>query len=161
MKFRPKRPALENATQVLPHQAREFFKAGDKTAHKGGRPAKIHRFRILSKRFRYELEYFSPCYGQALQAYLELLKELQATLGALNDCAASRELLSDLLEAGDPPRRHKKLFAALAHREEQLLTEFKEEWSQKFAKSELRRRWIRYLAHPPQRRLRAPAKPGK
>ena len=161
MKFRPKRPALENATQVLPHQAQEFFKAGDKTAHKGGGPAKIHRFRILSKRFRYELEYFSPCYGQALQAYLELLKELQATLGALNDCAASRELLSDLFEAGDPPRRHKKLFAALGHREEQLLTEFKEEWSQKFANNELRRRWIRYLAHPPRRPLRAPAKPAK
>ena len=161
MKFRPKRPALENATQVLPRRVREFFKGGDKTSHKRGRPAEVHRFRILTKRLRYELEYFSPCYGQALQAYLELLKELQATLGALNDCAASRELLSDLLEVGKPPRRHKKLFAALARREDQLLAEFKEAWSRKFASNELRRRWVRYLAHPPQRRLRATAKPAK
>jgi len=160
MKFRPKHTALENATQVLPHQAREFFKAGDRTAHKGGRAAKVHPFRILTKRFRYELEYFSPCYGQALQAYLELLKELQATLGALNDCAASGELLSELLEAGDPARRHKKMFAALAHREKQLLSEFKDEWSKKFANEELRQRWVRYLAHPPQRRPKAALKPA-
>ena len=161
MKFRPKRPALENARQLLPQQVREFLKAGDRTTRKPGRPAKVHRFRILTKRLRYELEYFLPCYGQALQAYLELLKELQATLGALNDCVASRELLSDLLEAGHPPRRHKKLFAALDHREEQLLAEFKEEWSQKFANTKLRRQWVRYLAHPPRRRLRAPAKVAK
>ena len=161
MKLRAKRAALENAVQLLPRQARQFFKRGDKTAQEGPGPAEVHRFRVLTKRFRYVLEYFSPCYGQALQAYLELLKELQATLGALNDCVATRELLVELLEAGDPPRRHKKLFAALERRQEQLLAEFLEEWSRKFADSELRGRWDRYLAHPPPRRPQALAKSAK
>jgi CHAD domain-containing protein len=148
MRLRPKKPVTENAARLLVRQARAFFQAGDAAAAEGVTAGEVHEFRILAKRFRYALEFFQPCYRGGAQVYLELLKELQATLGGLNDYTSSRELLGDLLGSDHTPPRHRKLFALLEQREQRLLAEFRREWAEKFTEGEKRLRWMRYLERP-------------
>jgi CHAD domain-containing protein len=71
----------------LPRMEREWIEAGDKAA-KSESYATMHRFRILSKRYRYTLEMF-PGTGPRV----EKLRELQDHLGGINDCVATRRLI--------------------------------------------------------------------
>ncbi len=151
MKFRPKRPIRENATRLLPRLARKFFRAGDASVEDDLHSAEVHDFRIRTKRFRYVLEYFRPCYGKALDAYLEAVRGLQAALGDLNDCHSTRVLLQDLLQPGDPPTRHKKRFAALHRREKDLFEKYRAYWQETLESREYREKFMRYLTHPPRR----------
>ena len=84
-----------NASEKLPDLARAFFAAGGALAD--DRPAlrALHRFRLLTKRFRYVLELFRPCYGPGLERRLETLRTLQQCLGEISDCRATEELLSE------------------------------------------------------------------
>jgi len=158
MKFRPKKSARQNAARVLPRLAAKFFRAGDASVDDDLRASEVHDFRIRTKRFRYVLEYFRPCYGQALEGYLEVVRGVQSVLGELNDCRSTRILLDRLLEPGDPPARHKKLFAAMARRESGLLEKYRSYWRENVANPESRERFVRYLSHPPRDRLkRVPA----
>ena len=160
MKFRPKRRARENAARLVPKLARDFFQAGDASVEDDLKGEEVHRFRIRAKRFRYVLEYFRPCYGVALDAYLEGVKQLQAVLGDLNDCCSTRVMLAELLNPGDPPARHKKLFAALERREKDLLEQYQTYWREAMENDEYRQKFLRYLTHPPRERLKKTPAPA-
>ena len=153
MKLRPRKTASQNASRLLPRLAERVFRAGDKSLADDLNAEDAHNFRILVKRFRYTLEYFRPCYGDGLDVYLGRLKALQQALGELHDCYATRRLLLDVLKMGDPPTRHKKLFAALNRREEDLMERFRAAWRHVWENLAVRRKFLRYLAKP------LPAKP--
>lgn len=152
MRFRPKKPARENAARLLPRLAAKFFRAGDASVEDDLQSEEVHAFRLRTKRFRYVLEYFRPCYGKALDAYLEAVRGLQAVLGDLNDCHSTRVLLQDLLKLADPPTRHKKLLAALDRRENDLFEKYRAYWHETLESPEYREKFVRYLTHPPRRR---------
>ena len=161
MRFRPKRSARENAARLLPSLAEKFFRAGDASIEDHLHSGEVHDFRIRAKRFRYVLEYFRPCYGKALDAYLEAVRGLQAALGDLNDCHSTRVLLQNLLQPGDPPARHKKLLAALDRRENDLLEKYRAYWHETLESQEYRERFTRYLTHPPRRPPQKAVHPAK
>jgi CHAD domain-containing protein len=161
MRFRPKRPARENAARLLPRLAEKFFRAGDASVEDDLHGEEVHDFRIRTKRFRYVLEYFRPCYGKALDAYLEAVRGLQAVLGDLNDCHSTRVLLKDLLHTGDPPTRHKKILGALDRRENDLFEKYRAYWHETLDSREYREKFIRYLTHPPRRRPKKAAHDAK
>src|SRR3974377_2562451 len=70
---------------------REFL-AGDPT------PPELHQLRLASKRLRYTLELFRPCYPAGMEVRLDALKKLQDWLGDINDAVASARLLSEHLK---------------------------------------------------------------
>ena len=56
--FRKKKSVSENAAVALPVLARKFFDADREAASPGASPKSLHRFRLMTKRFRYTLELF-------------------------------------------------------------------------------------------------------
>ncbi|HYM13311.1 MAG TPA: CHAD domain-containing protein [Bryobacterales bacterium] len=89
------RSSAENARAVLPPLTEQYLRAARKLA--AGRPSAkaLHKFRLETKRFRYTLELFRPCYGPGLERRLETLARLQQDLGEINDCAVAQRLLLD------------------------------------------------------------------
>lgn len=85
--------AAENAVAHLPGLARKYFRGGRALFRKPPSPRALHRFRLQTKRFRYTLELFRPCYGPGLDQRLEKLRQIQNCLGEINDCAATMEML--------------------------------------------------------------------
>ncbi len=71
----------------LPKMEREWMEAGEKAARSDSYST-LHRFRILSKRYRYTLEIFPATGRQG-----EQLKKLQDYLGDINDCVATKRLI--------------------------------------------------------------------
>ena len=85
--------AEENASQKLPALAQVYFQAG-RALFAAKRSARaFHKFRLETKRFRYTLELFQPCYGPGLEQRLRLLRNIQDLLGEINDCATTQKLL--------------------------------------------------------------------
>lgn len=59
---------------------------------------KLHQLRIEGKKFRYALEYFTPLYPKAqAKQQLLLLKQVQTSLGDLNDLAIQHTFLTNYL----------------------------------------------------------------
>ena len=86
-------PAAQNARSKLPPLIVEYFAEGRQLFAADATSAALHRFRIETKHLRYTLEMFGECYGPGLEARLERLRGLQQSLGDLNDCVTTRELL--------------------------------------------------------------------
>ncbi|MBI3665341.1 MAG: CHAD domain-containing protein [Acidobacteria bacterium] len=147
MRLYPNKSARENAARMLPRLAQELLDAGDRAIARGYAAKRLHPLRILSKRFRYSLEFFRPCFGPAMDSYLTQVKDLQQSLGELNDCYSSTAFYQRLSLNQD-----KSLPAVLQHREEQLLEKFRAQWRQGFQHDPWRQRLLRYLAHPLRRR---------
>jgi len=82
-----------NARRKLPALASAWFAYVRKTLAADPPLAGLHPVRLATKRFRYTLELFRPCYGPGLDARLEALRQVQQSLGDLNDSVASRALL--------------------------------------------------------------------
>ena len=85
--------AEENASQKLPPLARAYFRAGRALFAAKPTAGAFHKFRLETKRFRYTLELFQPCYGPGLEERLKLLRNIQDLLGEINDCATTQKLL--------------------------------------------------------------------
>jgi CHAD domain-containing protein len=128
--------------------ARRFFKAGDKLAAEEQTGKRMHPFRVQTKRFRYSLEYFRPCYRQAMDSHLNTIRELQQVLGELNDCCSSRALYEKILGPASV-RRQPKLWASLDGLEKELLERFQARWLGSFQSPTMRKKLLRYLAFPP------------
>lgn len=75
------------AESELPRMAQEWFEAGNQ-AVKSGSYETLHRFRILSKRYRYTLEMFP-----GTERRIEQMRKVQDHLGDINDCVATTELV--------------------------------------------------------------------
>jgi CHAD domain-containing protein len=131
------RCAEENASRKLPPLAREYFRAG--RALFAAKPAvgAFHKFRLETKRFRYTLELFQPCYGPGLEERLKLLGSIQDLLGEINDCATTHKLLR-----AQPDRVSKFLERRVALRARTL----RGLWRRTFDGSTRESWWTNYLA---------------
>ena len=107
-------------------------------------PPALHRARLASKRVRYTLELFRPCYGPGLEARLEALRRLQNVLGDVSDAAATRRLLGKALTAELP--HHQLVAGFLDARAEAKAQEFRKEWTEVFDAPGRLEWWIGYLA---------------
>jgi CHAD domain-containing protein len=134
MKLKTTKTAGENARVLLPKLLEKYFKAGRKAADGKQPPRKLHGFRLATKRFRYSLELFRPCYGPSLDRKLAALGELQSALGKLSDYASVRATL-----AGD-----KALEVRIERASKKKLKEFREKWAA-FDADGQQKRWRSYL----------------
>lgn len=143
IRWDPSKTVAENAGEKLPGLARVFFAAGRELAAVDAPFEALHHFRLLTKRFRYALELFRPCYGPGLELRIEALQMLQTDLGEINDCATTEELL---LKRDDlRPAQRDWLAGNLRMLARARIATFREHWRDQFGQPEKERRWIDYL----------------
>ncbi len=97
------RPIVDFADHLLRKRYRKALELGEGFA--GLPPAERHRLRIALKKLRYTTEFFQELYGKKRTgSYLAALKELQDTLGHLNDVSVAETLTGGLIgRAGAAP----------------------------------------------------------
>ena len=132
-----------NARDKLPELAHGFFEAGRELEKTNPPLEALHRFRLLTKRFRYTLELFRPCYGPGLARRIDALKTLQQYLGEISDCATTRELLAGRDDLSKP--EHARLARQLKALATARVAKFRRHWRKDFAHSERERWWTDYL----------------
>lgn len=128
------RSAGANAAARLPRLAAEFFAAGRALAAAESGPEEAHLFRIRTKRLRYTLELFRPCYGRGLVTRLNSLREIQQCLGEMNDLATIHGL-----------SRRPAVEAQMDSRMAAKLEEFRSLWRERFDRKGQETRWTSYL----------------
>ena len=133
----PSKSAEKNASQKLPLLAQEYFLAGRALFQAEPSSEVLHRFRLETKRFRYTLELFRPCYGPGLDRRLDALRNIQDFLGEINDCAATQKLVG---------KQDKKISSFLKHRLSQKRGAVRSYWQQTFDAAGKERWWTDYLA---------------
>ncbi len=136
--------AAENAKLSLPVLAAAYFEEGRRITAKPLPPAKLHPFRLRTKRFRYTLELFRPCYGRGLEQRLEALRRIQQYLGDISDCTTTRSLLGTA--AGVRSRSGAPLSRFLKQRAEARAAEFRRYWTRTFDAFGRERWWTGYLS---------------
>jgi len=136
--WNPSKSAAENAKLLLPRLAAAYFEEGRRITAKPLPPAKLHPFRLRTKRLRYTLELFRPCYGRGLEQRLEALRRIQQYLGEISDCTTTDSLLG--VDAGAPLRRF------LNQRAAARAAGFRRYWSRTFDAAGRERWWTGYLA---------------
>ena len=136
--------AAMNARRKLPGMAREYFAEGRAVLAGKGSPAAFHRLRLRTKRLRYTLELFRPCYGPGLDQRLNALRRAQQILGDLNDCAAAGRLIEGLLPPRSPQRLRLKRF--LDGRARRIVAEFRQFWTTQLDAPGQEQAWRAYLA---------------
>ena len=134
-----------NAKAALPKLARRWFKAGRRAFGAEVRNKDLHAFRLETKRFRYTLELFRPLYGPGLERRLELLKEMQGSLGELHDCATAGEHLARAKAAENARKTMERHLAKCADRHRAEILHL---WEDEFNPARKREQWMRYLARP-------------
>jgi CHAD domain-containing protein len=137
------RTVAENASEKLPELARGFFEAGRNLAAKEASLETLHHFRLLTKRFRYTLELFRPCYGPGLEHRIESLQTVQQDLGEINDCATTQELVRKRDDLG--PAQRDWLAGNLKMLAAARIARFREHWRMEFGQSTRERWWTNYL----------------
>ena len=132
-----------NARRELPALVKEYFAWMRAFLARDPPPAELHRARLKTKRLRYTLELFRPCYGPGLDTRLAALRPLQQVLGDLNDAVASGELLAKSMPAS-PERAQVERF--LEERAAALAQRFRKDWSEGFDAPGQELWWCVYLA---------------
>jgi CHAD domain-containing protein len=136
--------AAANAHRELPLLAASFFAQVRALLAENPSPAKLHRLRLLTKRLRYTLELFRPCYGPAIETRLAALRRIQQSLGEVNDSAAAGRLLSQAMSAASPQRA--RILRYLEERAALKAQEFRKDWAEVFDAPGQERWWTTYLA---------------
>ena len=136
--------AAANAHRELPLLAASFFAQVRALLAEDPSPAKLHRLRLLTKRLRYTLELFRPCYGPALETRLAALHRIQQSLGEVNDSLAAGGLLSQAMSAASPQRA--RILRYLEERAALKAQEFRKDWAEVFDAPGQERWWTTYLA---------------
>jgi CHAD domain-containing protein len=127
--------AAANARRELPRLAAEYFaEVRERLADNPG-PAELHRVRLATKRLRYTLELFRPCYGPGLETRLAGLRAVQQWLGEVNDCVAAVKLL--------PRRMPARKF--VERRGVEKASEFRKHWAEVFDAAGQERLWVGFL----------------
>ena len=134
----------ENAKKQLPELAKDYF-AEVRTVLAGNpAPADLHQLRLASKRFRYSLELFRPCYAAGLKERIEKLKELQDLLGDCNDAVVTAAAVNKLFRSRTAEReRVRKELEKLA---EKKAAAFRAKWKKEFDAPGAESWWTGYLA---------------
>ncbi|ELS04310.1 hypothetical protein Xen7305DRAFT_00040390 [Xenococcus sp. PCC 7305] len=58
----------------------------------------LHDLRKLAKKTRYNLELFSPFYGDTYNYYVKQIEQIQEVLGEIQDCSVLREVLAEVVQ---------------------------------------------------------------
>jgi len=127
--------AAASARRELPKLAADYFARARKLLAGDPPPAKLHGMRLDTKRLRYTLELFRPCYGPGLEARLEGLRRVQQMLGEVNDSVAAAALL--------PKGARGRPF--LENRAEAKAREFRQHWAEAMDAPGQAERWMAYL----------------
>ena len=136
--------AATNARRELPQLAASFFTQVRALLADDPAAPKLHRLRLLTKRLRYTLELFRPCYGPGLETRLASLHRIQQSLGEVNDSAAAGRLLSKSMSTASPQRA--RLLRFLEERVAVKAQEFRKDWAEVFDAPGQERWWTTYLA---------------
>src|SRR3954462_2819099 len=104
IKWDEKAGPLRSARLESPRLISAYFSDVRETLANGVTPAKLHPLRLASKRLRYTLELFRPCYPAAFDERLEALRKLQVWRGGVNDAVATAKLLRPAIK-GQPKVR--------------------------------------------------------
>ena len=158
LKWDERAGAAANARRELPGMVRAYFSRGRAVLAEDARPRRLHRLRLASKRLRYTLELFRPCYPAGLEDRLDALKVMQDRLGEVNDAVASAELLRGVL------KRQPKVRKFLEERAAERAAEFARHWKETFDAPGQEAWWTVFLARPVKttapRAHRQPRDPG-
>lgn len=115
---------------------------------RGASPARLHKLRIRCKRLRYLLEALEPAFGDRLQGAVKAVRQLQDTLGEIQDVRVSIERVSHQLDTPDAEiLSDQERRALLALRARQKLREHA-------ARKDYRKAWRRFEKRVSARRLR-------
>jgi CHAD domain-containing protein len=136
--------AAVNARRELPPLAATYFAQVRTLLADDPAAAKLHRVRLLTKRLRYTLELFRPCYGPGLETRLAALHRIQQSLGEVNDSATAGRLLSRSMSAASPQRA--RILHFLEERVAAKAEEFRKDWAEVFDAPGQERWWTTYLA---------------
>jgi CHAD domain-containing protein len=153
IKWDEKAGLLPNARRELPRLIAAYFSQVREVLAKDGSPRKLHKLRLASKRLRYTLELFRPCYPVGLEERLDTLRKLQDSLGEVNDAVASARLLRDAL------KRQPKVRKFLDDRAAEQAAEFARYWKETFDAPGREAWWTDFLAHHTIGKITLPAEP--
>lgn len=143
----------ENARQRLPVMVAEYFRQGREILAENPEPARLHALRLATKRLRYTLELFRPCYGPGFRLRMAALRRVQQLLGEANDCASAAAVLRGVSRGRSPQRLNFEQF--LQQRGLAKVEEFRRDWNETFDLPGQERWWTGYLARhsrPPGRK---------
>ena len=143
--------AASNARDHLPGFISAYFAQGRELLAKNPAPAELHALRLATKRVRYTLELFRPCYGPGFRQRLDSLLRLQQLLGEINDCATASAVLASIKSSS----RRTRIDRFLQQRALTQTAAFCREWQAVFDAPGQESWWTGYLARharPPGRR---------
>ena len=143
IKWKERLSVEQNARRELPRLMSGYFAEVRDALKKKHSPARLHRVRLASKKVRYTLELFRPCYaGMEFDARLQALKDVQTSLGAVNDAVATWRLLAELMP---PSPRRRALHEFLKKRAANKAEEFRAHWTERFDAPGRERWWTEFL----------------
>jgi len=128
-----------NARRHLPQLVSEYFAEARDLLQEVSTPEGLHRLRLISKRLRYTLELFRPCYPPALEERIAALKSVQELLGDINDAVVTAHLIEEMTGSA----RMKAYLEDLAARK---ADEFRTEWRNRFDAPGSESWWIDFLS---------------
>ncbi len=134
---------VQNAREKLPQLARLFLEQGTSAADPSADLDRVHKFRLLVKRFRYALELFRPYYGPGIENRIESLRGLQDVLGHVSDCATTEALIAARTDI--PDARRTAIEAGLRRATEERVAAFRAHWGERYADPAKQRAWTAYL----------------
>jgi CHAD domain-containing protein len=146
--------AAKNAREHLPKLVSDYFTRGRHLLASDPDPPRLHALRLATKRLRYSLELFRPCYGAGLATRIAGLRKLQQVLGEINDTAAAQRALAEILKGASPQRARIKNF--LRERGEAKAREFRKQWSEVFDAPGQEGWWTSYLTRHSRKPSRKP-----
>jgi len=141
--WNPRVGASLNARRKLPQMMQEYFTQVRELLATDPAPAELHIIRLASKRVRYTLELFRPCYGPGLELRITALQRLQQVLGEVNDCAAAERLIEGLVPASTARARVQTF---LRRRAAAKATELRRQWQSTFDAPGQEHWWLHYLS---------------
>ena len=131
-----------NAGNELPRLVSAYFSTVREFLAEDPTPPELHQLRLASKRLRYTLELFRPCYPEGLEDRLRALKKLQDWLGDVNDAVATGRLLHSALKT------RPKLRKFLEDQAAGQAAEFTRHWNEIFDAPGREVWWMDFLAKP-------------
>ena len=141
--WNPRLSAARNARRFLPRAVHAYLVEVRQFLATNPAPPELHAMRLATKRLRYTLELFRPCYGRGLNDRLASLQRLQQILGEVNDCAAAERLI-ETLEPASP--RAERFVSFLRRRAAAKAVALRREWRDRFDAPGHERWWLGYLA---------------
>jgi CHAD domain-containing protein len=135
-----------NARRKLPALVRAYFTQVRERLATNPPPAEFHAIRLATKRLRYTLELFRPCYGRGFDSRLASLQRLQQMLGEINDCAAAERLIESIVP---PSAERRRVQSFLRRRAAAKATALRRAWCESFDAPGREHWWLDYLSKSP------------